>query len=124
MICSYQNAPSLAASYRLFFENIDNCVSRQGFGNTTTMLLKQIVISNLLVDVIPCVEIYDINGRCFSSSLSEKPPHWSIESGDGIFSVETIVTGDFAIYCKFGGVHATGNSKGMLIFKYQNHICK
>jgi hypothetical protein len=115
--------PSLAPSYRILFENIDQTVNIDRFPNVKALHLKSLAISGLPVDEIPCVEVWDMNGNVFSSHNNFKVSNkctWSAEYGDGFFRVAKDILGDFSIMCRFGGHHSQTRDKTTLIFKYQN----
>ena len=115
--------PTLAPSYRILFENIDEAVNHGSYPNISTLHLKCVAISGLPVDEIPCVEIWDTTGVIFNSHSGLKSTNkctWSSEYGDGFFRVAQDILGDFSVMCRFGGSHATTRDKTTLIFKYQN----
>ena len=116
--------PSLAPSYRILFDNVDNAVNNNGFPNPFPIHLKCIAISGLPVDDIPCVEVWDVEGSVYSSHVgmsNHRSCTWSPDYGDGFFRINKDIIGDFSIMCRFGGKHAATRDKTTLIFKYQNN---
>jgi len=118
-----QSTPSLAPSYRVLFENIDNTVNNKCLPNPYSLILKSISISGLPVDELPCIEVWDVTGPLFSSYEGVTPNKscsWSAEYGDGHFIIGKDLIGDFSILCRFGGKHSLARDRTTLIFKYQN----
>jgi hypothetical protein len=117
--------PTLAPSYRILFENIDQAINLGAYANRKPMHLKCVAIAGLPLDEIPCIEVWDtVNGLIYSSHSGTKVSHrctWSADYGDGFFTVAQDIIGDFSILCRFGGNNALTKDKTTLIFKYQNH---
>ena len=114
---------TLAPSYKTLFDNVDKTVDNDGYQNIFPLHLKTITIAGLPVEEIPCVEVWDLSGKVFSSHVGWKHTSmctWDGEYGDGYFQVAQNILGDFAIICRFGGQLANTKEKSTLIFKYQN----
>ena len=118
-----QSTPSLAPSYKILFDNIDNTVNNEMLPNVAPLHLKSVAIGGLPVDDLPCLEVWDVNGPVFKSYehlTQSKSCTWSADFGDGTFEICRDIIGDFSILCRFGGKHAASRDRTTLIFKYQN----
>lgn len=114
---------ALDPSYRTLFSNVDKTVNNEGYLNSQPLHLKTLTIAGLPVEEIPCVEVWDLSGKIFSSHVGWKHTNmctWNAEYGDGYFRVSQNIVGDFAVICRFGGHLANTKDKSTLIFKYQN----
>lgn len=114
---------SLAPSYRTLFENVDKTVDGQGYACTGPIHLKTLTIAGLPLEEIPCVEVWDLSGKVFSSHVGWKHTNmctWDADYGDGYFRVSQDLLGDFSVICRFGGHLANTRDKSTVIFKYQN----
>eukprot|EP01038_Epipyxis_sp_PR26KG_P012794 gene12794-17153_t len=114
---------TLAPSYRILFENVDKTVNNGGYLNNAPMYLKNLTLSSLPVEELPCIEVWDLSGLIFSSYIGLDPVavcDWDEEDGDGFFKISKNILGDFSIVCRFGGHLATTKDKSTTIFKYQN----
>ena len=93
------------------------------------MYLKRIAIAGLLLDDMPCIEIWQTDKLVFSSHAEATGAitdivgscHWNTDLGDGYYKVGEDLLGDFSIICRFGGEHVKQRDKSTLIFKYQNN---
>lgn len=115
--------PKLNPSYNILFENIDQAINLGGYPNTSQMHLKCISISNLPLEDIPCVEIWDQTGMVYCShtgSVQSDKCTWAAGYGDGFYRVGIDILGDFSLMCRFGGSHVAVRDKTTLIFRYQN----
>lgn len=118
--------PTLAPSYQILFNNIDNLIDNERYPNRKPLRLRFLQMTGLPVDDIPCLEIWETDRLVFSSHLIDHEDHgnkltWNPEYGDGFFNICEDIVGDFSIMCRFGGEFANKRDKTTLIFKYQNN---
>eukprot|EP00968_Pinguiococcus_pyrenoidosus_P019333 scaffold2094_cov239-Pinguiococcus_pyrenoidosus.AAC.7 len=111
----------LPPSVRTFFQNFNGLVETERWPSTKPLLLKNVLVDGVPVDDLPCLDIFDHNGLIFESHDHEKTHQWQEDSGQGVYHVDRILTGDFYVSCRFGGEHARDTREPRnYLFRYSN----